>query len=144
MRVTVPHRAVFDGVRHARDLSEAVAFIDACAHSPWIDCAALSDYLLTRPGARRIAFIRQAVEFADAASRSPWESRLRVFYVTVAGLPKPTVNVPIFDLDGRLLGIADLLDEEAGLVTEFDGAQHRGGASTGLTTSGRSFSRTPV
>ena len=35
------------------------------------------------------------------------------------------MNVPIFDLDGRLLGIADLFDEEAGLVTEFDGQDHR-------------------
>jgi hypothetical protein len=47
-----------------------------------------------------------------------------VYYVTVAGLPRPLVNVPIFDLHGRLLGIADLLDEEAGLVTEFDGQDH--------------------
>lgn len=124
-RVTVPNRATFDGVRQARDLPEAVAFIDACAHSRWIKLATLSGYLLTRQGARRIAFIRHAAELADPASRSPWESRLRVFYVTVAGLPRPAVNVPIFDLDGRLLGIADLLDHEAGLVTEFDGGQHR-------------------
>jgi hypothetical protein len=31
----------------------------------------------------------------------------------------------VFDRDGRLLGIADLLDLEAGLVGEFDGADHR-------------------
>ena len=30
------------------------------------------------------------------------------------------------DLAGRLLGIADLLDLEAGLVVEYDGAEHRG------------------
>lgn len=35
------------------------------------------------------------------------------------------VNCPIYDLSGRLLGIADLIDLEAGLVVEFDGADHR-------------------
>ena len=31
----------------------------------------------------------------------------------------------IFAPDGRLLGVADLFDPEAGLVTEFDGQDHR-------------------
>jgi Protein of unknown function (DUF2726) len=35
------------------------------------------------------------------------------------------VNCPIYDLAGTLLGIADLVDLEAGLVVEFDGADHR-------------------
>ena len=33
--------------------------------------------------------------------------------------------MPIFDLEERLLGIADLFDDEAGFVTEFDGKEHR-------------------
>jgi very-short-patch-repair endonuclease len=35
------------------------------------------------------------------------------------------VNQPVYDLSGNLLGLADLLDPDAGLVTEFDGQQHR-------------------
>jgi hypothetical protein len=35
------------------------------------------------------------------------------------------VNQPVYDLSGNLLGVADLLDPDAGLVTEFDGQQHR-------------------
>ncbi len=35
------------------------------------------------------------------------------------------VNAPIFDLDGKLAGIADLLCETTGLVIESDGAGHR-------------------
>lgn len=35
------------------------------------------------------------------------------------------VNCPVIDLSGRLLGVADLLDPVAGLVVEFDGADHR-------------------
>ena len=45
--------------------------------------------------------------------------------MTIANLPRPQVNRPVFDLDGRLLGIPDLLDERAGLVTRFDGQDHR-------------------
>ena len=48
-----------------------------------------------------------------------------MFYQLQAGLPRPLVNRPVFDLDGRFLGIPDLLDPEAGLVTEFDGRLHR-------------------
>src|SRR5699024_4773811 len=35
------------------------------------------------------------------------------------------VNVAVFDLHERLLGIADLLEPSAGLVLESDGAGHR-------------------
>jgi hypothetical protein len=125
IRTTVPNRAAFDGIREAGDLAEAVALVDACANAGWIDLGSLSDYVATRSGARRVRSIRRAVALADGAARSTWESRLRVFYVTVAGLPRPRVNVPIFDVDGRLLGIADLFDEKAALVTEFDGRGHR-------------------
>ena len=41
-------------------------------------------------------------------------------------MPRPLVNHPVFDLDGRFLGTPDLLDPEAGLATEFDGRDHRG------------------
>lgn len=125
VRATVAVRATYDGMKQARDLAEAVAIVDACTHTRWVRLADLQGYVSSHRGARQIAMLRRAVSLADPAARSPWESRLRVFYVTVAGLPTPGVNVPVFDRAGRLLGIADLLDEEAGLVTEFDGAQHR-------------------
>ena len=48
-----------------------------------------------------------------------------MFFMLRARLPRPLVNRPVFDLDGHFLGIPDLLDPEAGLVTEFDGRDHR-------------------
>jgi hypothetical protein len=36
----------------------------------------------------------------------------------------PLCNRPVFSLDGRLLGLPDLLDPVAGLVGEYDGADH--------------------
>ncbi len=121
----VATRAIFDSMQAAEDLAEAVAYVDAWLNAGVVTIDALTDYAAGRPGARHIVTIRRAIEMADAAARSPWVSRLRIFYVTVAGLPTPQVNVPIFDVGGRLLGIADLLDKEAGLVTEFDGQDHR-------------------
>lgn len=35
------------------------------------------------------------------------------------------MNSPIFDREGHLLGIADLLEPTSGTVTEYDGSSHR-------------------
>ncbi len=48
-----------------------------------------------------------------------------MFCIQQAGLPGPLVSRAVFDLQGKLLGVADLLDVEAGLVTESDGQDHR-------------------
>jgi hypothetical protein len=125
LRFTTPVRAAFDGARTASGLEEAVAFVDACAHAGVLALDALRSYVTAHPGWKGIQLARSASELADAAARSTWESRLRVFCMYEADLPRPLVNQPIFDRDGRLLGIPDLLDEEAGVATEFDGQDHR-------------------
>jgi hypothetical protein len=125
LSVTTALRTAYDGARWATDLVEAVVFLDQVAHAIGIDLVELRRWCdpgSNHPGVQQA---REAIEFADARSASPWESRLRMFYVGEAQLPRPEVNVPIFDLDGDLLGIGDLLDPEAGMVTEFDGQDHR-------------------
>jgi hypothetical protein len=81
-------------------------------------CAALT-------GVRGVALVREALPGSDPNSAGPWESRLRMFYRQVACLPKRLVNQPVFDVTGAFLGIPDLFDPYAGLVTEFDGQDHR-------------------
>ena len=76
-------------------------------------------------GWRGIGQARDALDLANENSWSPNETRTRKIWVVDAGLPTPLVNRPVFDRRGRLLGYPDLLDEEAGLVCEFDGADHR-------------------
>jgi hypothetical protein len=124
--ITTPLRTAFDGARWAADLVEAVTFLDQVAHALELDLRNLEGWCA--PGARwpGIKQLRTALPLADSRSASPWESRLRMFYVLQAGLPRPLVNRPVFDLDGNFLGIPDLLDPEAGLATEFDGRDHRG------------------
>ena len=52
---------------------------------------------------------------------------MRLRWVLDAGLPPPLCNRPLFDLDGNLIGIPDLFDPVAGLVGEYDGADHKDG-----------------
>ncbi len=123
--VTTPLRTALDLTRRATTLEEAVVSLDALGAFRLLDRPAYLarlDDLGRQPGVRQA---RSAAALTDPAVRSPWESRLRMRYQLGAGLPRPEVNVPVFSLRGDLLGIPDLFDAEAGLVTEFDGAGHR-------------------
>jgi hypothetical protein len=55
---------------------------------------------------------------------SPQEAAMMLVWILDAGLPAPLMNQPIFDRHGRHLGTPDLLDLEAGVVGEYDGALH--------------------
>jgi hypothetical protein len=125
MSVTSPERTAFDAVRWARDLVEAVVFLDQIARALDMDLTRFSARCDLPSSWAGVTQARQALAHADPASASPWESRLRMFYLGPAALPRPLVNRAIFAPDGRLLGVADLFDPEAGLVTEFDGQEHR-------------------
>lgn len=45
----------------------------------------------------------------------------------MAGLPEPALNAPIFDVDGSLVAIGDLVWWEQKVVVEYEGDQHRFG-----------------
>ncbi len=88
--------------------------------------AELASYLVEhRPAWKGVAQARNALRLADRSTRSPQESRLRLLWMIGAGLPRPLVNQPVFTLAGDLVGIADILDPDAGTVGEYDGEQHR-------------------
>ena len=74
--------------------------------------------------ARGIPAARLAIPLLDGAARSGPGSRFRYVWVVQAGLPPPLVNRGV-DHQGFLAGVADLLDVEAAMVGEYDGAQHR-------------------
>lgn len=120
-----PLRAVFDEARFAADEREAAVAIDMAAAAELVSLQQIARYLLTKAGTRGVRQVRAALELADEGSRSPNESRLRLIWMIDVGRPRPLVNQPVFDPSGRLLGIADLLDPEVGVVGEYDGADHR-------------------
>ena len=125
LAVTSPLRTMFDSGRWAINLVEAVVVLDQLARATEVDEQELESWCASGARWPHINRLRAALALMDSRSASPWESRLRMFYQLHAKLPRPLVNQPVFDLDGRFLGVPDLFDPEAGLVTEFDGKDHR-------------------
>lgn len=70
-----------------------------------------------RPAARRVVLA------SDPGAESPQETVLRLLWVG-AGLPRPVTNARILDVAGRFVARVDLLDPDAGVVGEYDGAYH--------------------
>lgn len=119
-------RATFDAMRWADDEREAVVAIEMMAAAELVSIIRLKRYADAHHGWPRIDRVRRALSLASEHSKSPNETRLRLIWQLGAGLPAAVrVNCPVLDRSGRLRGIADLLDEEAGLAVEFDGADHR-------------------
>ena len=121
---TVP-RALFDEMRRAPSLREAVVAMDMAAAAGLISVALMAEYVAHRPAWTGVPRVRESLTLACDDSRSPQEVRMRLVWQIDAGLPRPLCNRPVFDLSGRLLGVPDLLDPEAGVVGEYDGADHK-------------------
>jgi hypothetical protein len=122
--VTVPERACADIARRS-GVEEGVVAGDAACRAGVTTPEAIRGYVGTLLGVRGVPRARAAAALIDGAAASCPESRLRVVWVTEAGLPRPLVNARVVDELGFVLGIADLLDVESATVGEYDGAQHR-------------------
>jgi len=125
IRVVVEARATFDAMRFADDEREATVALEMSVAAGFTSIERVRAYGEAHPDATGIAQVRQGCDWAREHARSPNEVRTRIVWEQDAGLPRPEINCPIHALDGRLLGIADLIDVEAGFVAEFDGADHR-------------------
>lgn len=125
LRCTSVERAVFDEMRWASDLREAVVAMDMVAAAELTSIQRLRRHLQGKQGWNGRPQVEQALDLADERSMSPNETRMRLVWVLDAGLPPPLTNQPVFDHRGILLGVADLLDPVAGVVGEYDGAAHR-------------------
>lgn len=123
----IPERAAFDAMRTAASLTEAVVEMDMFALGGVTSLKRTWAYVASvGPRRRGTQRVRAALALATEHSWSPNESRMRMVWRLEAGLPQPLLNRPVFDRRGRLLAYPDLLDVEAGLVGEYDGADHRG------------------
>ncbi len=127
LKVATVQRALFDVMRREPALRLAVVAMDMTAAARLISVQLMSFYILNRFAWTGVPRVRRALALASDESRSPMETLLRLVWILDAGLPAPLCNVPVFDRRGRLLGYPDLLDVEAGMVGEYDGAHHRDG-----------------
>lgn len=122
---TVAERAVFDAMRTAGSVVEAVVVFDMAAEAELTSLRRMTTYVDAHAGWRGVPLVRESLAVTSERSWSPNETRMRMVWELSAGLPRPLVNHPVFDLSGRLLGYPDLLDVESGLAGEYDGADHR-------------------
>ncbi|MCW2768052.1 MAG: hypothetical protein JWO11_4011 [Nocardioides sp.] len=126
VRCTIVARAVFDEMRRVGEVREAVVVMDMAAAADLISIPSMQAYAAARSGRKGTRLVLAALDLADGGSRSPAETRFRLIWELDAGWPRPLTNRWIFDLDGRFLGVPDLLDPDLGIVGEYDGADHRG------------------
>lgn len=124
---TIGERAVFDEVIRHGELRQAVVDIDMAAAAGLVTVASFIEFVASIGPWSGVPFAREAAALASMDSRSPQETRMRLVWVLDAELPNPLCNVPVFDLHGNLLGIPDLFDPIAGLVGEYQGADHKEG-----------------
>lgn len=120
----VPRRAVFDEMRRTGRLRPAVVVLDMAAAAGLITVEKMRIYVGVRNAWPGVQVVRDALALATDFSRSPQETRMRLTWVLDCGFPPVLTNRAVFDREGRLLGYPDLLDPVAGVVGEYDGADH--------------------
>lgn len=125
--LTIPVRSVTFLMRHAESLLEAVTALDMAAYNDLVSIAEVVAYQPTLPAWTGIPLCRKATAHADENAWSPREVRTRLTWIVVAELPRPLCNRPVFDRSGHHIATPDLLDEEAGVALEYNGALHLSG-----------------
>lgn len=126
VRVTHPIRATFDAIRAASDEHEAIVALEMAMIARLVTAEQVVAYSSTRFRARRKHLVRVAASRAGPFSRSPTEVRLRLRCENETCTGPLLVNPVLETADGDRLGEVDLLDPVAGLVIDYDGAEHRG------------------
>ncbi len=130
--VTIHARSVAFLMRYADDPRQAACAFAMAAFDDLVSRREVDDYLGLAPrqglsGWIGIPQARRAMHLADENCWSPREVSMMLTWRLDAGLPPPLMNQPVFDLGGRHIGTPDLLDVEAGVVGEYDGAVHLDG-----------------
>lgn len=120
-------RALFDELRRHGNLRQAIVDVEMAIAAKLTRIVEFQDYLSGRNAWTGVGLARDAAAVAGLGCRSPQEVRMALAWMWDAGLPRPLCNAPIFDLEGRLIAIADLLDVAAGCVGEYQGADHKEG-----------------
>lgn len=123
LRVTSCTRTVADLGRRL-PLVEATAILDMALHSRITDKDRLERWVVDHRGYHGIRSLRNALDLADAAAESPMETRLRLLLVK-HGLPRPRVQVSLYDGAGMFLARTDLYYPDSRLAIEYDGMNHR-------------------
>ena len=122
--ITTAVRSVWFEMRYAQSVENAVVVLDLAAFHDLASIYEVWAYAHRHPSYTGIGQCRDAVWLADENAWSPMEVSMRQSWVA-AGHPRPLTNRPVFDHHGVHLGTPDLIDPDAGVIGEYDGAVHR-------------------
>jgi len=125
--LTIPVRSCCFEMRYAESDWAATTVLDMAAYSDLVSIEEARTYALEHPGWTGIGRCRNAFALADENAWSPPEVRMREVWRSAVPGAQLMCNVPVFDQRGRLVGVPDLLDAEAGVIGEYDGAAHLDG-----------------
>lgn len=112
-------------------------FVELAELLPLVELVVVGDWMVRRKGVTPARLVRAASGAPGVAGRlarqaaahvrkdvdSPMESRLRMLLV-LAGIPEPTVNLTIRDVDGQPVRRFDLSWPGARVIVEYDGRHH--------------------
>lgn len=123
IRVVLSIWAVAFAMRHAGSVAEAVRVFDMAAYDDLVTIEELTrctkDVMGIRTG---VPQLRAALPLLSENSWSPQEPGMRCIWHVQAGRPMPLANRPVFDLAGRHIGTPDMIDVEAGVYGQYEGA----------------------
>ena len=120
IRTSSEVRATAFAMRYAGGLIEAVVALDMACFHDLVSIDEVRAWVDGHPSYTGIEQARDAVVLADENAWSPMEVLMRLDWPG----DRPLTNRPLFDLDGRHIGTPDLLDPDAGVIGEYEGALH--------------------
>jgi hypothetical protein len=121
IRVTTPMRTASDLARFA-PRTDALVSVDAFLHQGLIDLEQFTKQLVRWKGRRGIRQAYATAEKADGKSESGGESRMRLRVLDM-GLPRPELQIPVYDLFGNVRFFLDLGWSHWRLALEYDGEE---------------------
>jgi len=121
LRVTTPLRTVCDLARFT-PRGDALVAVDAYLHKGMVEAEQLRKHFVRWKGRRGIRQAYATLEMADARSESGGESRMRLRVLDM-GLPRPELQIPVYDLHGRVRFWLDLGWPQWKLALEYDGEE---------------------
>jgi hypothetical protein len=111
-------------MRYARNEREAAVMLSMAAYYDLVSTEEMSEYAARHSGWTGIPRCRAGIPLAEENCWSPTEAEMVIIWRVDAELPRPLCNRPVFDRAGRHVGTPDLLDEEAGVVGQYEGSLH--------------------
>ena len=123
VRVTNAVWSTSFAMRYADRLREAVIVLSMAAYADLVSISEVSALLAGQSGWTGVPLARKALPYVGENAWSPTEADTMMICL-LADFPPMLQNRPVFDLAGRRIGTPDLIDPRAGVVVEYNGADH--------------------